>query len=288
MRFNDGFWLLKAGVKAYHGLQVVDTHTDEDGYHLQVSTKPIRHRGDTLGGPVLSIKVHSPTEGVIGVCIDHFRHKDPSPDIALFPDAHAQPIRNFSLSQRAGATADEPAVQIISTAGLTAEITSNPYTLTFKSPQRTLTFAGYKHQAIYDVPSRWTQNTASNSSCLTTDPSSNPIPEGEPSVVRYIHSELNLSPGELIYGLGEQFGAFVKNGQMISIWNRDGGTSSEQAYKCVPFYLTNRGYGVFINHPGEVEVEVASEKVSRVGVSVAGESLEYYLIYGETPLQVQT
>lgn len=66
----------------------------------------------------------------------------------------------------------------------------------------------------------------------------------------------------------------------------DGGTSSDQAYKCVPFYLTNRNYGVFINHPGEVEVEVGSEKVSRVGVSVAGTSLEYFIIYGETPLQV--
>ena len=50
--------------------------------------------------------------------------------------------------------------------------------------------------------------------------------------------------------------------------------------------MTNRGYGVFINHPGEVEVEIGSEKVSRVGVSVAGESLEYFIIYGETPLQV--
>lgn len=75
-------------------------------------------------------------------------------------------------------------------------------------------------------------------------------------------------------------------GQSVSVWNRDGGTSSEQAYKCVPFYITNRNYGVFINHPGEVEVEVGSEKVSRVGVSVAGESLEYFVIYGEKPLDV--
>jgi alpha-glucosidase (family GH31 glycosyl hydrolase) len=66
----------------------------------------------------------------------------------------------------------------------------------------------------------------------------------------------------------------------------DGGTSSEQAYKCVPFYITNRNYGVFINHPGEVEVEVGSEKVSRVGASVAASSLEYFVIYGETPLEV--
>ena len=59
-----------------------------------------------------------------------------------------------------------------------------------------------------------------------------------------------------------------------------------KAYKCVPFYMTNRGYGVFINHPGEVEVEVGSDKVSRVGVTVAGETLEYFIIYGATPLEV--
>ena len=52
MRFNDGFWLLKSGVKAYFGLQVVQgtADTDGDGYDFQVATKPIRHRGDTLGG----------------------------------------------------------------------------------------------------------------------------------------------------------------------------------------------------------------------------------------------
>ena len=75
------------------------------------------------------------------------------------------------------------------------------------------------------------------------------------------------------------------SGQSVSIWNQDGGTSSEQAYKCVPFYISNRNYGVFVNHPGEVEFEMGSEKVSRVGVSVAGEALEYFIIYGPTPLE---
>ena len=74
----------------------------------------------------------------------------------------------------------------------------------------------------------------------------------------------------------------------MSVWNQDGGTSSEQAYKCIPFYISNRGYGIFINHPGEVEVEVGSEKVSRVGVSVSDLSLEWFLIHGDTPLQVRS
>ncbi|KAG6828671.1 hypothetical protein H0H92_007086 [Tricholoma furcatifolium] len=277
MKFNDGFWLLKHGVKPYYGLQVVQATNDATGYNLQVSTRPIRHRGDTLGGPVLSVRVHSPTQGVIGVKIDHFAHVQPFPDIPLFPDA--KPVPDVSIKR------DEAKLSL-STGGLTAEITERPYTITFKSPKRTLTFAGEKHQGLFDVPSKWTLGSASNTSCLTNDPASNPTPTPLPPVIRYINSELNLSPGELIYGFGEQFGAFVKNGQAISVWNQDGGTSSEQAYKCVPFYITNRNYGVFINHPGEVEVEVGSEKISRVGVSVAGSSLEYFIIYGETPLEI--
>ena len=73
MKFNDGFWLLKHGVKGYYGLQIVQYSANDNEYNLQVSTRPIRHRGDTLGGPVLSVKLHSPSEGVIGVKIDHFR-----------------------------------------------------------------------------------------------------------------------------------------------------------------------------------------------------------------------
>lgn len=51
MKFNDGFWLLKNGVKAYHGLQVVNATPQKDGFDFQVATKWIKHRGDTLGGP---------------------------------------------------------------------------------------------------------------------------------------------------------------------------------------------------------------------------------------------
>jgi alpha-D-xyloside xylohydrolase len=64
--------------------------------------------------------------------------------------------------------------------------------------------------------------------------------------------------------LGERFTPLVKNGQVVDrptlrgAWNEDGGTSSEWSYKNVPFYLTNRGYGVFVNHPERVSLEVAS------------------------------
>ena len=105
---------------------------------------------------------------------------------------------------------------------------------------------------------------------------------GEP----YIREQLGLRVDEYVYGLGERFGPLVKNGQVVDIWNADAGTSSEQAYKNVPFYLTNRGYGVFVNHPGPVSFEVGSEAVSRVQFSVAGQTLEYLIIYGPTPAEI--
>lgn len=91
-----------------------------------------------------------------------------------------------------------------------------------------------------------------------------------------------LSVGEMIYGLGEQFGPFVKNGQSIDMWNEDGGTSSELAYKNVPFYLSNRGYGIFVNHPERVSFEIGTERVEKTAFSVPGEGLDFYYFGGGT------
>src|SRR5262249_58037026 len=75
----------------------------------------------------------------------------------------------------------------------------------------------------------------------------------------YIREQLDLGVGHHVYGLGERFGPLVKNGQTVDVWNADGGTASEQSYKNVPFFLTDAGYGVFVDHPGRVSFEVGSE-----------------------------
>jgi alpha-glucosidase (family GH31 glycosyl hydrolase) len=48
---------------------------------------------------------------------------------------------------------------------------------------------------------------------------------------------------------------YIDPASALRPWSR---TSSEWSYKNVPFYLTNRGYGVFINYPERVSLEVAS------------------------------
>ena len=96
----------------------------------------------------------------------------------------------------------------------------------------------------------------------------------------YMRQQLTLGVGELIYGLGERFVALVRNGQSVDIWNEDGGTSTDQSYKNIPFYLSNHDYGVFVNHPEKVSFEVATEAVTKVEFSVPGECLDYFFING--------
>jgi alpha-D-xyloside xylohydrolase len=108
-------------------------------------------------------------------------------------------------------------------------------------------------------------------------------PEG-----KFIAAQMPIGVGEQIYGLGERFTAFVKNGQSLDIWNEDPGTNTDQAYKNIPFYMSNQGYGVFVNHTGRVSFEVGSETVNKVQFSVAGEELEYLVIYGPTPKEILT
>ncbi|MCT6838915.1 MAG: alpha-xylosidase, partial [Bifidobacteriales bacterium] len=98
--------------------------------------------------------------------------------------------------------------------------------------------------------------------------------------------QLGLEVGERVYGFGERFGPYVKNGQTIDIWNEDGGTASEQGYKDIPFYMTSNGYGVLVNNRGHVSFEVASENTETVQFSVPGEAIDFYLISGPDPKRI--
>lgn len=103
---------------------------------------------------------------------------------------------------------------------------------------------------------------------------------------RWVTYQLQLSVGEKLYGLGERFGPLQKNGQSIELWNDDGGTGSELTYKNVPFYLSSKGYGIFIPTSALVSLEVQSERTTRVNIAVPGESLSIYVIYGPSPKAV--
>ncbi|HKT03301.1 MAG TPA: alpha-xylosidase, partial [Rugosimonospora sp.] len=249
MKFTDGFWRKRAGLTAWHPAEAYDITADATSMTVSAPVQAIRKRDDTLNLPVITVTVSSPMPDVIAVRIGHFLGERPAgPRFGLAAD----PATPVTVTQ-----AEESAT--LTSGALSARFHRGArWRLDFLAGGRVLTGSGYKGMGIVDTDS------------------------GE----HYVHEQLDLGIGEAVYGLGERFGPLVRNGQTVDVWNSDGGTSSEQAYKNVPFYLTNKGYGVLVNHPGQVSFEVASEVVSRVQFSVPGQTLEYLVIYGPTPKDV--
>ena len=66
---------------------------------------------------------------------------------------------------------------------------------------------------------------------------------------------IRMHPEEHFYGLGEKCTPIDKRGQRLTLWHLDAwGNETEKAYKNIPFFMSTRGYGVFINTAEKVDV----------------------------------
>jgi len=248
MKFTDGFWQVRPGMTPHYAAQVHEVNIAKDSLTVFAPTKKLQGRGDTLNLPLLTIQFSSPMENTIRVKIVH--HKGGLPRKPEF-EIYEQPELQVNII-------DNNKFALLTSGDLSVRVNKGEdWLVEFIGDEKVITSSGWRAAGFVDTP------------------------DG-----RFIHEQLSLGVGEHVYGLGERFTSFIKNGQVINIWNEDGGTSSEQSYKNIPFYLTNRGYGVFVNQPERVSFEVASEKVERVQFSIPGESLEYFVIYGPTPKQI--
>ena len=95
------------------------------------------------------------------------------------------------------------------------------------------------------------------------------------------HDSFVADPDEHFWGLGERFTSFDKRGQLISCWNYDAlGTQSSQSYKNVPFMLSSRGYGCFVDTTANVHFDCCHSSQAFWSVVVPDEELDYYLVFG--------
>lgn len=244
MKFLDGGWLVQEGYEIKYAANVYTAKTEPKKLTLYCPfNSPIYNAGMTLDGGILTIEVTSPRPDIITTRLINFK-KDRS---------HCP---KFELNE------SDPDV----------DITEMDEAWTFTSGRLTLRIAkGETIDFLYTYDGKEIAHSGWRAKALVTDP------EGQ----LHVSEQLNLGVGEKIYGLGERFTNFVKNGQSVEIWNRDGGTGTEQAYKNIPFYLSNKNYGLFVDTPGKVSFEIGSEKVSRVQFSVPDQEMTYSIIGGE-------
>jgi alpha-D-xyloside xylohydrolase len=250
MKFTNGFWLIRPEFIPSYPVEYSMHELNGNNLILYASSKHISTRGDMLNIPVFTITLSSPMRDVIKVSMCHFKGAPyKKPFFEIYSEEAAVDIyeNNQTITYKSG--------------NIKAEICKEPnkWGIRFIGPQGELTNTGFRNMGY--MKNRIT---------------------GE----AFILEQLAIDVGEYIYGLGERFTPFVKNGQVVDMWNEDGGTASEIAYKNIPFYMTNKGYGVFVDNAGDVSFEVASEKVERVQFSAKSERLDYYIINGPSPKDV--
>lgn len=218
----------------------------------------VRGRYDTLNLPTFNVGITTPAEGVIRVCAEHWQGATEYPGFPLNADEPGN--RDYVTVQANGNGDGEVGVNgadvTLTTGGLTVKVVKGaPWNLTFIGEDgKVLTESAGKSLGRFKLgaESNVTAQPVSEFG-VTMDGSA----RDESDV--FIAIQLHLSVGEDVYGLGERFGAYVKNGQSVDIWNEDGGTASEQGYKDIPFYMTSNGYGVLVNNRGHVSFEIGSE-----------------------------
>ena len=244
MKFLNGGWLVKDGFSVKYAANIYTANIEPKKLTLFCPFgSPIYNAGMTLDGGILTIEVTSPREDVITTKLINFK-------------------KDRSNCPKFGLNETDPDVEI--------DETDDKWT--FTSGRLTLEIAkGETIDFKYLYDGKVIAHSGWRAKGLVTDP------EGQ----LHVSEQLDLGVGEKIYGPGERFTNFIKNGQTVDIWNEDGGTGTEQAYKNIPFYLSNRKYGLFVDNPGKVSFEVGSEKVSRVQFSVPGEEMSYSVVGGE-------
>ena len=247
MKFTEGYWCTKKEITPLYAAEFADSRREGDELILYAPGKHIAGRGDCLNLGMLTVRLSSPMEDVIKVSVRHFEGTAYNGPFAR--------IHQTSPHVTVEETEDEIRYQSGRT---TAVIDKRPncWGIRFLDGERELTSTGYRNMA--HMTNRDTGKT-------------------------YMVEQLAIDVDECIYGLGERYTPFVKNGQVVEMWNEDGGTASEITYKNIPFYITNKGYGVLLDNEGDAAYEIASEKVERLQFSVEGERLDYYVINGSTP-----
>lgn len=245
MKFSNGAWLMKSGVEPYYTNELRSYEISEQLVTLYAPFQAIRHRGDTLTGPLFTIEFSSPAEEVIKLKITHHKQRK------------AYPAFELNESTNVLKTIDSAQYLEISTGKTTVKIHKDTWLIEYFYNKKLLTFSSGRSLGMMMV-----------------------------NQDKHMCESLNLSVGEKIYGLGERFTNFIRNGQTVDIWNEDGGTGTEQSYKNIPFYISTNGYGLLVNDPGKVSFEVGSEKVSKIQFSVPGNTLEYLFFPGATPKEI--
>ena len=99
---------------------------------------------------------------------------------------------------------------------------------------------------------------------------------------RSMNPVLTLSPGERIYGCGESFTSLNKVGQKVHLSVTDPqGPETDGQYKPVPFFFSNRGYGIFMHTSAPVTCDFGASYIGADRLFMGDEQMDFFVFFGE-------
>ena len=265
MKFTKGYWMNRLGVQNADAVQVREAKVE--GNKLYIYTVPYAYDHRAMGGPVMEMYISSPQPNIIRTEAYHFMGSN-------------QKMPEFELNDAGLAPEFEITDEYVSikSADTKLVITKCPCTFTYYYKDKKLTSVGNRFGNTM-ISTIKVDDEEFMRKQMDLD-----LIGGKSEAMKaksFMRVQMDLDIGEKVYGLGEKFTPFVKNGQVVDTWNEDGGTCTEISYKSIPFYITNKNYGVFVNDSGPVSYEICTEHVTRVQFSVPGEKIDFMVVGGE-------
>lgn len=273
MKFSDGLWLNQRGYEVSYAAQAYEVTTTKNTIRVFATSNPIWNRAMTLGGVCFEIVYTAIAPDVIRVHIAHHKgglQNKPQFDLNIDESYVPDSITNE----------EDYATMTCGSTTLKIKKGTNGWDVSYYRDGKRVTGGGWR-STTYVEENKYHRDARLS---VQKDDAFFNFPQDSNST--FVREQLTLDVGECVYGFGEKFTPFIKNGQNVEIWNSDGGTCSDQSYKSIPFYITSNGYGLLVNNAGKVSFEVASDTINKVSFTVPGEELDYFFIGGENLQQV--
>ncbi len=141
------------------------------------------------------------------------------------------------------------------------------------------------HVKIYDAGGRLLTSTVNNTDFI----SSTYTPVLPFSYVRRasdysrsFNAAFTLSPDEKIFGCGESFTQLDKRGQKVVLWTDDAnGVQNEGMYKPIPFFLSSRGYGIFMHTSSPITCDFGKYFNAVSSLMIGDDDLDLFVFLGK-------
>jgi alpha-glucosidase len=95
-------------------------------------------------------------------------------------------------------------------------------------------------------------------------------------------ASFDIGPDELFYGFGDQNRERLEHrGTSPRMW-----VTNVNRYIPIPFFMSNRGYGMLVNTTRDLAFDIGSKSADRLTFTVIGTDVDFYFIYGPEPAAI--